>query len=50
MSDLHPLVVVAGHKKADDDSPDVLNFMDRNLADFEAASCSRRMPVRSSRQ
>jgi glyoxylase-like metal-dependent hydrolase (beta-lactamase superfamily II) len=37
MSDLHPLVVVAGHKKAADDSPDVLNFMDRYLADFEAA-------------
>ena len=37
MMDLHPLVVVAGHKKASDDSPDVLNFMDRYLADFEAA-------------
>jgi glyoxylase-like metal-dependent hydrolase (beta-lactamase superfamily II) len=34
---LHPLVVVAGHKKAADDSPEVLNFMDRYLADFEAA-------------
>ncbi len=37
MSEFHPLVVVAGHKKATDDSPDVLNFMDRYLADFEAA-------------
>jgi glyoxylase-like metal-dependent hydrolase (beta-lactamase superfamily II) len=37
MSDLHPTIVVAGHKKAADDSPDVLNFMDRYLADFEAA-------------
>jgi len=37
MSDLHPLVVVAGHKKAADDSPDVLKFMDRYLADFEVA-------------
>jgi glyoxylase-like metal-dependent hydrolase (beta-lactamase superfamily II) len=37
MGDLRPLTVVAGHKKAADDSPDVLNFMDRYLADFEAA-------------
>jgi glyoxylase-like metal-dependent hydrolase (beta-lactamase superfamily II) len=37
MSDLHPLIVVAGHKKAADDSPDSLKFMDRYLADFEAA-------------
>jgi glyoxylase-like metal-dependent hydrolase (beta-lactamase superfamily II) len=37
MSELHPLIVVAGHKKAADDSTDILNFMDRYLADFEAA-------------
>jgi glyoxylase-like metal-dependent hydrolase (beta-lactamase superfamily II) len=39
MSDLHPLIVVAGHKKEPPagDPPDSLNFMDRYLADFEAA-------------
>jgi len=39
MSDLHPLVVVAGHKKEPPagDPPDSLNFMDRYLADFDAA-------------
>jgi glyoxylase-like metal-dependent hydrolase (beta-lactamase superfamily II) len=35
---LHPLVVVAGHKKdiTAPDSPDVLRFMDNYLADFDA--------------
>jgi glyoxylase-like metal-dependent hydrolase (beta-lactamase superfamily II) len=39
MSDLHPLVVVAGHKKEPPagDPPESLSFMDRYIADFEAA-------------
>jgi glyoxylase-like metal-dependent hydrolase (beta-lactamase superfamily II) len=38
MKNLHPLIVVAGHKKdaAGPDSPDVLDFMDRYISDFDA--------------
>jgi glyoxylase-like metal-dependent hydrolase (beta-lactamase superfamily II) len=37
MKNLHPLIVVAGHKKdvAEPDSPDVLDFMDRYISDFD---------------
>ena len=42
LSDLHPAIVVAGHKKdvAAPDTPGVLGFMDRYLADFERAKGS----------
>jgi len=38
LAELHPAVVVAGHKKdiASPDSPDVLRFMDGYLSDFDA--------------
>ena len=38
IADLHPVSVVAGHKKdiASPDSPDVLRFMDQYLADFDS--------------
>jgi len=38
LAELHPAVVVAGHKKdvAAPDSPDVLRFMDNYLKDFDA--------------
>jgi glyoxylase-like metal-dependent hydrolase (beta-lactamase superfamily II) len=38
ISDLHPAVVVAGHKKdvSAPDSPDALTFMDHYLTDFDA--------------
>jgi len=37
IADLHPAIVVAGHKKdiAAPDSPDVLKFMDQYLTDFD---------------
>jgi hypothetical protein len=37
IADLHPAIVVAGHKKdvSSPDSPDVLAFMDRYLTDFD---------------
>jgi len=39
IADLHPAIVVAGHKKdvSAPDSPDALVFMDRYLSDFDAA-------------
>jgi len=37
MMDLHPAIVIAGHKKADNDSPDSLKFMDKYMADYDAA-------------
>jgi len=39
MMELHPLIVVAGHKKEPPagDPPESLTFMDRYIADFEAA-------------
>jgi glyoxylase-like metal-dependent hydrolase (beta-lactamase superfamily II) len=38
IADLHPAIVVAGHKKdvSAPDSPDVLTFMDHYLTDFDA--------------
>ncbi|MEO8453439.1 MAG: MBL fold metallo-hydrolase [Gemmatimonadota bacterium] len=38
IADLHPVAVVAGHKKdiSAPDSPDVLTFMDQYLTDFDA--------------
>jgi len=42
ISDLHPVTVVAGHKKDIDapDSPETVAFMDRYLTDFDAAKKS----------